>query len=479
MSYCIYVGKNLTADGCAYLAGYGDEPSSHWLEIVPREQHAEDAEIVVGVSPDAKMPGQLSNIPQVAETARHIRVSYSYYRGVPPPITNGGLNEYGVAVRDVWSTSRPELIAMTPTDQKGPNYSDLARLVLQRAKSAREGVVLIGELIAEYGYSTYGGNSHFIADEHEGWVVIEFAGGKGLWVAERVGPDGIRVSRPGYIGEIPTDFYSESHDNQEFMGPAHLISFAVEQGWYDPESNEPFNVNKIYGDGKWRWDGVRWVEGEMAKRAEREGKITIQDMMWIIRTPKLTGDTAGYGQVVPLRNNRYRETGVLWHTQTAAVASPFIPFFIGTQDVPPEYKAHRYLTFEESAHFIDERRKPTQRSTISQGIESTRSAFRIFKRLLYLIMAHHQTFLPEVTAILNASDDKLIAEHATIIKTAETLLEADQTQLARHYLTYYSHTEAMKALELAELLSASIEARTKLLYGISNSFEYRGPKEIW
>ena len=26
----------------------------------------------------------------------------------------GGLNEYGVAVRDIWSTSRPELIAMTP-----------------------------------------------------------------------------------------------------------------------------------------------------------------------------------------------------------------------------------------------------------------------------------------------------------------------------------------------------------------------------
>ena len=34
-SYGIYVGKNLTADGSVFLAGYGDEPSSHWLEIVP------------------------------------------------------------------------------------------------------------------------------------------------------------------------------------------------------------------------------------------------------------------------------------------------------------------------------------------------------------------------------------------------------------------------------------------------------------
>ena len=88
---------------------------------------------------------------------------------------------------------------MTPTDQSGPNYSDLARIVLERARTAREGVEIIGELIADHGYSTYGGNSHFIADHSEGWVVIECAGGVGLWVAERVSPDEIRVSRPGYV----------------------------------------------------------------------------------------------------------------------------------------------------------------------------------------------------------------------------------------------------------------------------------------
>src|SRR5262249_41522044 len=155
MSYGLYIGRNLTADGLAYLAGYGDEPSSHWLEIVPRRQHAADATVTVGVTPQADLPGILSKIPQIAETARHIRVSYSYYKGVPAPLTNGGLNEYGVAVRDIWSTSRQELIDMTPKDQTGPNYSDLARLVLERAQTAREGVKLIGDLIARYGYADY------------------------------------------------------------------------------------------------------------------------------------------------------------------------------------------------------------------------------------------------------------------------------------------------------------------------------------
>jgi len=37
MSYGLYIGKNLTSDGHAWLAGYGDEPSSHWLEIIPKK----------------------------------------------------------------------------------------------------------------------------------------------------------------------------------------------------------------------------------------------------------------------------------------------------------------------------------------------------------------------------------------------------------------------------------------------------------
>ena len=67
------------------------------------------------------MPGKLIKIPQVSQTYKHIRVSYSYYLGAPSPLTNGGLNEHGVAVRDVWSKSRKELINMTPKNQTGPN----------------------------------------------------------------------------------------------------------------------------------------------------------------------------------------------------------------------------------------------------------------------------------------------------------------------------------------------------------------------
>ena len=142
MSYGIYIGKNLTSDGHAWLAGYGDEPSSHWLEIIPKTKNKKGKKIIVGVTEKSDMPGKLIKIPQISQTHKHIRVSYSYYLGVPAPITNGGLNEYGVAVRDIWSPSRKELIKMTPKNQKGLNYSDIAKIVLERAKSAREAITI-------------------------------------------------------------------------------------------------------------------------------------------------------------------------------------------------------------------------------------------------------------------------------------------------------------------------------------------------
>ncbi len=57
MSYALYVGSDLTPDGVGYLAGYGDEPSSHWLEMVPRMTHEPGAVIEVGVTADADLPG--------------------------------------------------------------------------------------------------------------------------------------------------------------------------------------------------------------------------------------------------------------------------------------------------------------------------------------------------------------------------------------------------------------------------------------
>lgn len=167
-SYAIYVGKNLTRDGSVLIGGSGDEVSSHWLEIVPAKDHAQDAVVPVGVTEEAFMPGRMSTIPQVPHTYRYLTMNYSEYQGFPPPLTNGGLNEHNVAGRDVWSPSRRELLEWTSKTQTGPQYSDLSRIAMERARTAREAVEIIGALIDRYGYTTYGGNSHMFADENRG-----------------------------------------------------------------------------------------------------------------------------------------------------------------------------------------------------------------------------------------------------------------------------------------------------------------------
>lgn len=478
MSYGIYVGKNRSKAGIGYLAGYGDEPSSHWLEVVPRRTHPPGSTISVGSTPAADMPGRVIEVPQAAETFRHIRVSYSYFKGVPAPITNGGLNEYGVAVRDVWSPSRSELIEMTPTAQTGPNYSDLARVALERCRTAQEGVELIGELIALYGETTYGGNSHIIADADEAWVVIQFAGGQGLWAAERLGPDSIRVSRPGYIGEVPVN----DPTDPAFRYSDNLVSFAVSQGWHTGRADQAFNVNTIYGDGKNRWAGVQLIESELWERSAHDGGVSLTDMMWALRTPQITGDTAGYGQIVPLVSPTYPELRSLWHTQIGAIAAPFVPVFMGVSGLPEEFAQHRYLTVDEARRFSDDRHRgddPDSTSQVPQGIESTRSATASFKRLMYLVLQHHETYLPEVTQVWEATERRLIEVHDRAIRTAGVLLEAEEAELACSYLSDITGAELTRALDLADTMAAGLEARTRAVDGIGSHRTPRSVEQIW
>jgi len=109
-SYAFYVGKNLGADKAVLIGGTGEEVSSHWLVVEPRREHPQRGTIEVGVTDRATYPGELIRIPQARRTFKYISMNYSDFEGFPPPLTNGGLNEHQVAVRDVWSPSRQELL---------------------------------------------------------------------------------------------------------------------------------------------------------------------------------------------------------------------------------------------------------------------------------------------------------------------------------------------------------------------------------
>lgn len=453
-----YVGKEHTEDGSVMLGGFGHEPSSHWLEVVPRQEHPEGATVEVGVTEDASIPGELIEIPQASVTNKYITSNYSEYSGFPPPLTNGGLNEHNVAARDIWSPSREELVEMTPEPQRGPNYSDLARIAMERASSAREAVEIVGGLIDEHGYSTYGGNSHLFADEDEGWVFINYAGGEGLWAAERLGPDDVRVSYPGYIQEFPTDF----EDDPGYMASENLVDFAAEQGWWDPDSGETFDLQEVYGEpfpGEMRGDHEQpfRVPTSLEDELRGLGPVSLKDMLALVRDPRWSDDRSGYGQVAHLRPEVEDELGVLWAAVTGAVTTPYVPIHLGVEDVPPEYKQHRYMTKDADATFLDPEYAP---------LEGTRYATRSFKRLMYHTCENPEEFLPQVTSEIEALETEMLTEQAEVERTALEHYEAGDPEAAREYLTDNAEGRFLEALDLGERLANEVEAETRERFGI-------------
>lgn len=459
-SYGFYVGSGLTEEGTVLIGGSGDEVSGHWLEIVPRQSHEPGATIQVGVTEEARIPGEFMEIPQVDTTFKYITMDYSDYAGFPPPLTNGGLNEHQVAGRDIWSPSRSELVEMTPTPQRGPQYSDLARIAMERATTAREAVDIIGRLIDEHGFSTYGGNSHLFADATEGWVMIQYAGGEGLWVAERLGPDEVRMSYPGYVNAIPRDHIDLENlellerDDAEFLASDNFISFAVEQGWFDPDAGEAFDVQAVYARSATPSGTVLAFEERLRELAP----VSLREFMSVVRDPAVARDTTGYGQVAELRDDlAHLELARLWVAPTGSVTAPFIPWHIGATDVPPEFRKHRYLYRDAGSEFL---------SSNYQLQEATPFAFRTFKRLMYYTCSDPVRFLPEVTEALVGFEHRLIEDTATVEAIATRLLDAGDRELASAYLTYFSTTEARNGLRLGEALVTGLDARIQASYAI-------------
>ncbi len=150
------------------------------------------------------------------------------------------MNEHQVVIGETTFTGREELI--NPDGML--HYWWLMRLALKSAKTAREAVLVIAALVDEYGYSSEG-ESISIGDPNEAWlleIIGPGAGGKGaIWVALRI-PDGYVCAHANKarIGEFPLN------DPDNCLYSENVIDFAIEKGYYDPDSGKPFNFHEAY-----------------------------------------------------------------------------------------------------------------------------------------------------------------------------------------------------------------------------------------
>jgi dipeptidase len=77
----------------------------------------------------------------------------------------GNINEYGLMIGETTYGGISSL-----QSQKGAimDYGSLIWVTLQRARTAREAITTLGDLMAKYGYASEG-ESFSIADQHEAW----------------------------------------------------------------------------------------------------------------------------------------------------------------------------------------------------------------------------------------------------------------------------------------------------------------------
>ncbi len=217
--------------------------SDNCTNLLVTKGASQDGSVMITYTCDGEFHSHLERTPAADHAAGSFveGVAEGKIRQVPHTYAVVGfINEHQVAIGETTFGGRSELI-----NREGLlSYPALMQLALERSRTAREAIQVMTDLVAEYGYRS-SGESFSIGDEEEAWILEMIGpgpGGKGAeWVALRV-PDGeiSAHANKARIGTFPLD------DPDNCIYSENVISFAVERGYYDPESGEPFSFCDVY-----------------------------------------------------------------------------------------------------------------------------------------------------------------------------------------------------------------------------------------
>jgi dipeptidase len=177
-------------------------------------------------------------IPQAPHT-------YGYHHSV-----FGYMNDQQLAIAESTISNARKISNPTPTPAL--NISMLTLLAMERCRTAREAIKLMGSLAEEYGYGYHdGGEMLAVSDAKEIWVFEIMPVGPlwtpksgkpgAVWAAQRVPDDHVSVcTNEARIGEMNLG------DPDHFLASGHVVTFAVEAGLYDPKGGKPFSWKRAY-----------------------------------------------------------------------------------------------------------------------------------------------------------------------------------------------------------------------------------------
>lgn len=410
------------------------------------------------------------DIPQVEQTYKFIgsRSAGRWGYGM-------GVNEHQVMVADNDAPSR-DLLGFT----ESLHDNDLVRIILERAKTAREGVDVIAEIVPQFGQAWNG-------------IIFEIGDPNELWVVAITGPRWVAKKYTDTVTARSNQY--QIRDDYDLAAP-DLVSFAIEQGWV-PEGTERIDFTSVYST-----DELYPSDNELDKRKNvenlynteiryqramellkaKEGELTPDMFMTFARdhydtyelpsgkviemnqTPFYSSEFAAWGDhewqpyepeqdqiqkhiyirsichhgvsgstaasaIMVARPDVPNELGLMLHAFMPPCHSTYIPFYVGITEVD-----HRYSSPEAAAAFqMIKARAQTQYTRYHKAI---RNAFDPYEAQLF-------------TEISEAENEFMVMK------------EAGNDADAVSFLTQFVKDKAVQALSLTQIAQDNITQAAK------------------
>jgi len=385
----------------------------------------------------------------------------------------GNMNEHQVSIGETTWGGRGAL-----RDPKAiMDYGSLMYIALQRARTAREAIQVMTDLVAEYGYYS-SGESFSVADPNEVWIFELIGKGpdnKGaVWVALKV-PDGYICAHANQarIHQFPLN------DKENCLYARDVISFAREKGYFTGEDKD-FSFANVYGPAD--YGALRFCEARvwsMFRRAapklnlsmdyvkgvkgakplplwiKPDEKLSVHDVMELMRDHfegsdyDMTNDIGAGPYHLPYRwrpltwevdsveycNERATSTqqtgfsfvaqarswlpdpigGVHWFSVDDTYSTVYVPMYCGIHQVPYSYAVG-------NGSFQD---------------FTWDSAFWVFNFVANFSYLRYSDMIVDVQKVQRELEGRFLADQAEIDKAALALF-SQSPRLATDYLTTYS-----------------------------------------
>jgi dipeptidase len=259
----LLVGKKATFDGSVLMSSSCDGDIMGLIYVMPAQKYPQGTKLPMywNLPRPKTYKEYLSNLRKGYDLVGYLPVEEIYrsiiLAGNVENMTTGGMNEHGLCIAIEFLPMRSGLACKRGVVGPNSNHwtTSLIANGLMRARTARQAIRIIGDMIEQYGFQYYraphAGVALPIADDKEVWLMEIFGPGKnwtadsgkpgGVWCAQRIpdGEIGCSANR-SRIGKV------DLKNSNMFMASSNIYSLAEELGFW--KRSDPFVWHDVYGD---------------------------------------------------------------------------------------------------------------------------------------------------------------------------------------------------------------------------------------